>query len=75
VSECKLNEDMRRPKPDDNLSANPLVARADAPEKDNRPLRFIRRVDGGAFKFVHDQMHALLSIHRLHGRERDNLAD
>jgi hypothetical protein len=61
VSERKPNEDMRRLKPDVDLPANLLQALADAPEKDNRPVRLIRRVGGGAFEFVHDQMHAYLA--------------
>jgi hypothetical protein len=61
VSERKPNEEMRRFKPDIDLPANLLIALADAPEKDNRSVRIIRRVGGGAFEFVHDQMHAYLA--------------
>jgi len=61
VSKRKPNEDMRRLKPDVDLPANLLIALADAPERDNRPVRLIRRVGGGAFEFVHDQMHAYLA--------------
>jgi hypothetical protein len=61
VSERKPNEDMRRLKPDTDLAADLLVALADAPEKDRKPVRLIRRVGGGGFEFVHDQMHAYLA--------------
>jgi hypothetical protein len=61
VSERKPNEDMRRLKPDVDLPADLLIALADAPEKDSRSVRIIRRVDAGAFEFVHDQMHAYLA--------------
>jgi hypothetical protein len=61
VSERKPNEDIRRLKPDVDLPANLLVALADAPEKENRPIRLIRRAGGSAFEFVHDQMHAYLA--------------
>jgi hypothetical protein len=61
VSERKANEDMRRLKPDMDLPPTLLVALADAPENDNRAVRLIRRVGGGAFEFVHDQMHAYLA--------------
>jgi len=61
VSERKPNEDMRRLRPDVDLSANLLIALADAPERDKRPVRLIRRVGGGTFEFVHDQMHAYLA--------------
>jgi hypothetical protein len=61
VSERKPNEDMRRLKPDVDLPANLLIALADAPEKDNRSVRLVRRVGAGLFEFVHDQMHAYLA--------------
>jgi hypothetical protein len=61
VSERKPNEDMRRLRPDVDLPATLLVALADAPENDNRAVRFIRRLGVGAFEFVHDQMHAYLA--------------
>jgi hypothetical protein len=61
VSERKPNEDMRRLKPDADLAADLLVALADAPEKDRKAVRLIRRVAGGGFEFVHDQMHAYLA--------------
>jgi hypothetical protein len=61
VSERKPNEDMRRLKPDVDLPGTLLVALADAPETDNRPVRLIRRVGGSAFEFVHDQMHVYLA--------------
>ena len=61
VSERKPNEDMRRLKPDVDLPANLLLALADAPKNDNRPVRLIRRVGAGAFEFVHDHMHAYLA--------------
>ena len=61
VSERKPNEDMRRLKPDVDLPTTLLVALADAPENDKRPVRLIRRVGAGAFEFVHDQMHAYLA--------------
>src|SRR5262249_6458788 len=58
VSERKPNEDMRRLRPDVDLPATLLIALADAPERDNRSVRLIRRVGAGMFEFVHDQMHA-----------------
>src|SRR5262249_57420720 len=61
VSERKPNEDMRRLKPDIDLPANLLAALADAPERDHRSVRLVRRVGAGAFEFVHDQMHAYLA--------------
>jgi hypothetical protein len=61
VSERKPNEDMRRLKPDVDLPADLLVALADAPERDHRSVRLVRRVGVGAFEFVHDQMHAYLA--------------
>ena len=61
VSERKPNEDMRRLKPDVDLPSGLLVALADAPEKDNRSVRLIRRAGAGMFEFVHDQMHAYLA--------------
>jgi hypothetical protein len=61
VSERKANEDMRRLKPEVDLAADLLVALADAPENDRRPVRLVRRVGDGAFEFVHDQMHAYLA--------------
>ncbi len=61
VSEHKPNEDMRRLKPDTDLAADLLVALADAPEKDRKPVRLVRRAAGGGFEFVHDQMHAYLA--------------
>jgi len=61
VSERKPNENMRRLKPDVDPPANLLVALADAPKNDNRPVRLIRRVGAGAFEFVHVQMHAYLA--------------
>lgn len=61
VSERKPNEDMRRLKLDVDLPATLLVAVADAPENDHRPVRLMRRAGGGAFEFVHDQMHAYLA--------------
>jgi hypothetical protein len=61
VSERKPNEDMRRLKPDVDLPATLLQALADAPEKDSRSVRLIRRVGAGTFEFVHDQMHAYLA--------------
>jgi hypothetical protein len=61
VSERKPNEDIRRLKADIDLPADLLTALADAPEKDNRPVRLIRRVGGNGFEFVHDQMHSYLA--------------
>jgi hypothetical protein len=61
VSERKPNEDMRRLKPNVDLPAQLLIALADAPERDNRIVRLIRRVGAEAFEFVHDQMHAYLA--------------
>jgi hypothetical protein len=58
--ERKPNEDMRRLKPDTDLAADLLMALADAPEKNRKPVRLVRRVSGGSFEFVHDQMHAYL---------------
>lgn len=63
VSERKPNEDMRRLKPDVDVPENLLLALADPPENDNRAVRLIRRVGGGAYEFVHDQMHAYLAAH------------
>jgi hypothetical protein len=60
VSERKPNENMRRLKPDIDLDSNLLVALADAPERDRKPVRLIRRV-GSDFEFVHDQMHWYLA--------------
>jgi hypothetical protein len=65
VSERKPNEDMRRLKSDIDLAADLLMALADAPEKDRKPVRLIRRVAGGDFEFVHDQMHAYLAARWL----------
>jgi hypothetical protein len=65
VSERKPNEDMRRLKPDTDLAADLLVALSDAPERDRKPVRLIRRVAGGSFEFVHDQMHAYLAARWL----------
>ena len=61
VSKRKPNEDMRRLKPDADLPGALLIALADAPQNDNRPVRLVRRVGAGAFEFVHDQMHAYLA--------------
>jgi hypothetical protein len=61
VSERKANEDTRRLKPNVDLDADLLEAIADAPEKDQRPVRLIRRVAGADYEFVHDQMHAYLA--------------
>jgi hypothetical protein len=61
VSERKPNEDMRRLKPDDDLTTNLLEALADVQETDEKPVRLVRRVAGGSFEFVHDQMHAYLA--------------
>jgi hypothetical protein len=60
VSERKPHEDMRRLKPDVDLAAELLVALADAPEKNHRPVRLLHRAANG-FEFVHDQMHAYLA--------------
>lgn len=60
VSERKPNEDKRRFVPDADLAADLLDAIADAPERDGRPVRLMRRV-GKVFEFVHDQMHAYLA--------------
>ena len=60
VSERQPNDDMRRFKPNIDLAADVLAALADAPEKDRKPVRLIRRV-AGDFEFVHDQMHAYLA--------------
>ena len=65
VSERKPHDDMRRLKPDADLAADLLVALADAQEKDRKPVRLIRRVAGGGFEFVHDQMHAYLAARWL----------
>ena len=61
VSERKANEDMRRLKPNVDLASDLLVGLSDAPENDRKPVRLIRRVAGGDFEFVHDQMHAYLA--------------
>jgi hypothetical protein len=61
VSERKSNEDMRRLKPDADLTAELLGALADVQETDGKPVRLVRRVAGGSFEFVHDQMHAYLA--------------
>jgi hypothetical protein len=61
VSERKPNEDMRRLRPRADLPADLLEALADAPEKENKPVRLLRRAGGDAFEFVHDQMHAYLA--------------
>jgi hypothetical protein len=60
VSERKPNEDKRRLKPDVDLDKRLLDALADAPERDKRPVRLVRRV-GDSYEFVHDQMHAFLA--------------
>jgi hypothetical protein len=60
VSERKPHEDKRRMRPDVDLPSDLLNALADAPERDRKPVRLVRRV-GGAFEFVHDQMHAYLA--------------
>jgi hypothetical protein len=52
---------MRRLRPDVDLPMTILIALADAPERDNRSVRLIRRVGAGTFEFVHDQMHAYLA--------------
>ena len=56
VSERKPNDDMRRRKPGTDLVANLLDALSDAPEKDGRPVRLIRRVARGDFGFIHNQI-------------------
>jgi hypothetical protein len=61
VSERKPNEDMRRLKPETDLSSILLTALADAPDNDNRSVRLVRRVGAGAFEFVHEQMHFYLA--------------
>jgi len=61
VSERKSNEDMRRLKPDADLTADLLRALADVQETDGKPVRLVRRVASGSFEFVHDQMHAYLA--------------
>ena len=38
-----------------------LGALADVQETDAKPVRLVRRVAGGSFEFVHDQMHAYLA--------------
>jgi len=43
------------------LPASLLQALADAPEKDGRSVRLVRRVGANMFEFVHDQMHAYLA--------------
>jgi hypothetical protein len=60
VSERRPNEDKRRLLPDVDLEEKLLVALADAPEREHRSVRLIRRV-GNCFEFVHDQMHAYLA--------------
>jgi hypothetical protein len=53
---------MRRLKPDVDLAADLLEAlAADAPEKQKKPVRLLRRVGGTAFEFVHDQMHSYMA--------------
>lgn len=61
VSERKPNEDMRRLKPNVDLAADLLDALADAPEKESKPVKLLRRVGDETFEFVHDQMHAYLA--------------
>jgi hypothetical protein len=61
VSERKSNEDMRRLKADAELTADFLGALADVQETDGKSVRLVRRVAGGSFEFVHDQMHAYLA--------------
>ena len=65
VSERKPNEDMRRLKPDADLAGDLLEALADAPEKENKPVRLLRRAGGNAFEFVHDQMHFYMAARWL----------
>jgi hypothetical protein len=60
VSERKPNEDKRRMKPDIDLPAQLLNALADAPDRNGRTVRLVRRI-ANAFEFVHDQMHAYLA--------------
>jgi hypothetical protein len=60
VSERKPNDDKRRLIPGEYLDEALLTALAEAPERDNRPVRLVSRV-GNAFEFVHDQMHAFLA--------------
>jgi hypothetical protein len=61
VSERESNDDKRRLKPDEDLAADLLSILADVREKDGKPLALIRRVAGGNYEFVHDQMHAYLA--------------
>lgn len=60
VSEREPHQDRRRLKPDDDLSSDLLVALADAPDRERRPVRLLRR-SGDLYEFVHDQMHAYLA--------------
>jgi hypothetical protein len=60
VSERRPSDDMRRIRPNEELELDLLNALADAPELEKKPVRLLRRV-GGAFEFVHDQMHAYLA--------------
>jgi hypothetical protein len=52
---------MRRLKPEAELTAELLEALADVQETGENPVRLVRRVAGGSFEFVHDQMHAYLA--------------
>ena len=60
VSERGPHEDIRRLKPDVDLEATLLATLADVQERHGRSISLVRRV-GGAFIFVHEQMHAYLA--------------
>ena len=57
VSDRMPNEDKRRL---DGLETSLLESLADAPERNARPVRLVRR-RAAAFEFVHDQMHAYMA--------------
>jgi len=63
VSERQPYEDMRRMKPEEGLGSL-LEKLADAPERERKSVRLVRRV-GPAYEFVHDQMHAYLAARRF----------
>lgn len=61
VSKREAHEHKSRLEPGSDLEEDLLTALADAPERYGKSVRLIHRAPGGAFEFVHEQMHAFLA--------------
>ena len=64
VATRKPHQDTRRIDAAEFCASELLNAIAEAPDKESRPVRLIRRVSS-SFEFVHDQMHAYLAARWL----------